>query len=225
MVQGHLLETIVPQAVGAGIADMGYRYLVVMEQAGYHRGTHALALRLGLRGVVDDLVGPVDRITQDDTGTSQSGLRIAGGQILPYEGIPHQIDDGLHGDAAGDLAGVITTHAVSQDEQADVGLAADHVLVVFAHLTGIRECDAGDFPLQAHGFLTAFRIMHLNPLMAIRSVSASDNPPGLPPFGRRSRTALQDSWPGLGRSRSRHRPANPAGTLAAKGGALRRSAA
>ena len=45
-------------------------YLVVIEHAGHDRGPHALAVRLALRSLVDDLVGAIDGVTQD------YGLRI-----------------------------------------------------------------------------------------------------------------------------------------------------
>jgi len=45
-----------------------------------------------------------------------------------------QVHDGLDGDAAGDLAGVVTTHAVGQHEQSDVWIEGDGVFVVLPHL-------------------------------------------------------------------------------------------
>ncbi len=95
---------------------MGDRDLVVVEKAGDHGRTHALTLRLGLRGVVDDFVGSVNRVTQDDAGARQAGFRVFDAQVFPHEGIANQVDDGLHGDAAGHFAGVVAAHAVGEHE-------------------------------------------------------------------------------------------------------------
>src|ERR1700685_719209 len=193
---------------------MRYRNLVVVEQAGHYRCAHTLALGLGLGRVVDDLVGAMNRVAQDDTGPRQSGLRVADTQVLAHECVADQIDNGLHGDAARDLAGVIAAHAVGEHEQANIGFTADHVLVVFADLAGIRERDAGDFPLQAHGVFFAVRVMQLNPFMATRWPFARYSPPKLQPSGRLSHTGLRDSWPVPDRSRSRRKRAGPGRTTA-----------
>ena len=56
--------------------------------------------------------------------------------------LAHQVHDGLDGDAAGDLAGVVAAHAIGQHQQADVGIDGDRVLVVLADLAGVGQANA-----------------------------------------------------------------------------------
>ena len=64
--------------------------------------------------------------------------------------LAHQVDDGLDGDAAGDLAGVVAAHAVGQHQQADVRIEGDRVLVVLADLAGVGQADEAQLVSQAH---------------------------------------------------------------------------
>ena len=70
--------------------------------------------------------------------------------VLPLDLLLDEIDDGLHGNAAGDFAGVVAAHAVSQHQQADVGIDCDGVLVVLADLTRIGQTNAAELVAQAH---------------------------------------------------------------------------
>ncbi len=64
VIEGQLLELAAAQTVGPGIADVGDRHLVVVEHAGNDRRAHALAVRLALCRLENDLVGPVYRVPQ-----------------------------------------------------------------------------------------------------------------------------------------------------------------
>ena len=129
--------------------DVRDRDTVVEEQGPDHGGAHALALRLGAGGLKDDLVGAQDGIAQDDRGARQAGGGIVDAQVLALDRIAHQADDGLDGDAAGDLAGVIAAHAVGQHQQADVGIVGDGVFVVIANPTGVGLAHTTQLPLEA----------------------------------------------------------------------------
>ena len=70
--------------------------------------------------------------------------------ILALHVLAHEVDDGLHGDAAGDLAGVVAAHAVGQHQQPDVRVDGDRVLVVLADLAGVGQSDEAQLVSQAH---------------------------------------------------------------------------
>ena len=127
---------------------MGDRDPVVEEQAGDDRRAHAFALRLGLGGLIDDLVGAGDGVAQHDARARHAGLRIGRAHVLVLDRFLHQAHDGLDGDAARDLAGVVAAHAVGQHEQADVGIDADRVFVVLAHAADVAQPYGAD--LAAH---------------------------------------------------------------------------
>ena len=81
-------------------------------------------------------------------GPLHAGLRIGRVHVLVFDGLLDQAHDGLDGDAAGDLAGVVAAHAVGEHEQADVGIDADRVLVVLAHPADVAQAHRTD--LAAH---------------------------------------------------------------------------
>ena len=83
-------------------------------------------------------------------GAGQPGLAVVHAQVLALDLLAHQVDDGLHGDAAGDLAGVVAAHAIGQHEQADVGIDGNGVLVVLADLAGVGQADEAQLVSQAH---------------------------------------------------------------------------
>ena len=65
--------------------DVGDGDPVVVEQGGHHGRAHAFALGLRARGLVDDLVGALDGVAQDDAGTRQTRAAIDGPQVLARE--------------------------------------------------------------------------------------------------------------------------------------------
>ena len=66
MVEGHLVKLSAAKSIGSGVANMGDRYLVVVEHGSHYCCAHALTVRLTLCGLVNDLVGAVNSITQND---------------------------------------------------------------------------------------------------------------------------------------------------------------
>ena len=66
MVQRHLFELATAQAVGPGIADVRNRDFVVKKHARDDGRAHTFAMSLALGSLVDNLVGPIDSVTQDD---------------------------------------------------------------------------------------------------------------------------------------------------------------
>ena len=89
MVHRDLLEAVVAHPIKARIADVRYRHAVVVKQARDERRAHALALRLGLSRLVDDLVGTMDRISEHDrlTHVARAGLDV--GAIFALAGFAH----------------------------------------------------------------------------------------------------------------------------------------
>ena len=51
---------------------------------------------------------------------------------------PSRVGNRLYCNAAGDFAGLVATHAVGEDEQAHIAVQSNRVLIVIAHLAGIR---------------------------------------------------------------------------------------
>src|SRR6478672_3188669 len=150
VVHRHLLELVAALTVQARVPDVRDRDLVVEEQRRDYGRAHALALRLGARGLVDDLVGAADGIAQDDVAAGQSRFAVRDRQVLALHVFAHEVDDGLHGNAAGDLARIIAAHAVGQHQKADVRIDGDGVLVVLADLTGIGQTNEAQFVAQRH---------------------------------------------------------------------------
>ena len=64
------------------IPDVRDRQLVVEEQPRDHRRAHALAIRLRARRLVDDLVGAMDGVAQQDARPAESGLGVRDRQVL-----------------------------------------------------------------------------------------------------------------------------------------------
>src|SRR5205823_14340604 len=99
------------------------------------------ALRLRARSLIGELVGAPDGIAQDDVGSWQAGLTVRYRKVFALHVLAHQVDDGLHGDAARDFAGVVAAHAVGEHQQPDVRINGNGVLVVLADLAGVGEPD------------------------------------------------------------------------------------
>ena len=105
---------------------------------------------LAARGLVDDLVGALDGVAQDDGGAGQAGAGIGHGQVLQLDRLADQVGDGLHGDAAGDFAGVVAAHAVGKHNEAHVAVVGDGVLVVLANPARVAQADTEQLAFQAH---------------------------------------------------------------------------
>ena len=112
----------------------------------------------------------------------QAGARVVDAQVLALDGIAHQADDGLDGDAAGDLAGVIAAHTVGQHQQPDVGIVGDGVLVVIANPTGVGQAHTTQLPLEAQPASCArhdgvsYKTLNRVTLMIRTSVSPKQQP-------------------------------------------------
>ena len=98
---------------------MSDRDSIVIEQRADDRSPHAFALRLALRGLFDNLVGAGNRIAQNDRLAHQARFRIHPTAFEHFDACMHLLQDGFHGDAAGNFARVITTHAIGEHQQAD----------------------------------------------------------------------------------------------------------
>ncbi len=129
---------------------MGYRNLVVVEKTRYQGGAHPLALRLGLGGLIDDLVGAMDGISEHDGLAHIAGPGLDITPILPGTRLPDQVDDRLDRDPAGDLAGVVAAHAVREDHQADVRIRSDRILIVIPDFAGVGQLNVGEFAFETH---------------------------------------------------------------------------
>ena len=112
--------------------------------------SHALAMRLALSGLEDDLVGAVDCIAQYYGLAHQAAVGIHVGAVQPQGPLRRQFGHDLHGNPARHLARVVTTHAVGQDHEADVRIGADRVLVVLANAAGVGQLGELDFSTQVH---------------------------------------------------------------------------
>src|SRR5690606_37348478 len=114
VIHRDLLELVVAQPIHTRVPDVCDRHAVVVEQTRDERRAHAFALRLRLRGLVDDLVGAVDRVAQGDrlTHVTRAGLDLVAPAVPA--GRRDELDDRLDGDAARDLAGVVTANADGQ---------------------------------------------------------------------------------------------------------------
>ncbi len=150
MVHRDLLEAVAAQAIHARVADVRDRHAIVVEQARDQRRAHAFALRLGLRGLIDDFVRAVDRVAKHDRLAHEAGAGLDVAAAFAFAGFGDEVDDGLHRDAAGDFARVVATHAVGEDPQADVRPGADRIFVVVSDLADISDLDVHQFPFEAH---------------------------------------------------------------------------
>ena len=121
---------------------------VVVEQGGDHGGAHAFAFGLRARGLVDDLVGAGDGITQHDRGARQTRAAIDGAEVLARQAFADQVGDGLDGDAAGDFAGVIAAHAIGKHQEPHVRIGGNGVFVVFADTPGVGLADERELAFQ-----------------------------------------------------------------------------
>jgi hypothetical protein len=93
---------------------VGDRDAIVVEQASDERRAHALALRLGLGRLIDDLVRAENRVSQHDRLPHQADSGIDFSAIFSLASLPDQIKDGLNGNAAGNFTGIVATHAVGE---------------------------------------------------------------------------------------------------------------
>ena len=106
-------------------------------------------LRLRAGGLIDDLVGAMNGIAQDDARAGHARLAIERPQVLPVDRLAHQVHDGFDGDAACNLARVVAAHAVGQHQQADVRIKGDRVLVVLADLARIGQADTAQLAFRS----------------------------------------------------------------------------
>ncbi len=83
-------------------------------------------------------------------GARQAGARIGHRKVLQLQRLAHQVGHGLHGDAAGDFAGVVAAHAVGEHDEAQVAVVGDRVLVVLADPARVAQADAEQFAFEAH---------------------------------------------------------------------------
>jgi hypothetical protein len=95
----------------------------------------------------------MDGVPQNDTGTGQAGIAVQHGHILALHGFPHQVEDGLYGDAAGDFARVVAAHAVREHQEPDILVEGNGVFVVFANFSGVRQPYTAELGAKGHSVM------------------------------------------------------------------------
>ncbi len=133
VVGGQLLDTPAADQVGAAVAQSCHVDLVVLLDGDHGGGAHAAAGGLGLPGTDDLLV----RLVQ---GVAHGVL----GVLVFCQPVLEQAWDNLGGHAAGPLAVVLASHAVSNEEKFAVGIGDEAVLVVGATALGAATADFDD---------------------------------------------------------------------------------
>ena len=93
-----------------------------------------------------------------------------------FAGLGHELDDGLDRDAARDLAGVVTAHAVGEHPEADFRLRADRVLVVISDLADVADLDVDEFTFEAHARVIAGSPLAQAACAALRRAEAISAP-------------------------------------------------
>ena len=83
-------------------------------------------------------------------GRDKPGFAVLHVHVLALDLLADEVDDGLDGDAAGDLAGVVAAHAIGQYQQTDVGIERNGVLVVLADFAGVGQSNETQLAFQAH---------------------------------------------------------------------------
>ena len=142
VVARDLVERAVADEVAAGVADVGAEgYGVVDDHARHERGAHVVAAGLGV--ALDGVVGLLEGLVEDVLDGVHVGAR------LDLDALAGDVDEGLDGEAAGDLAAVVAAHAVRDDEDLDaVGQAGPAPVVLVQHAL---EADVGHAGVQGGG--------------------------------------------------------------------------
>src|SRR4029077_12344010 len=134
VVLGEPLELAVPQHVGAAVADVPERHLVVTEHRGRERRSHARSGGVLLGELVDLAVRRLRDL-----------LELALGRLLVAD--PAAALEGTRGDSRGDLAGLRAAHPVGDGEQRcarEVGVLVRVALSAGVCLVGL----VGDYQHQ-----------------------------------------------------------------------------
>ena len=131
VVLGQALELAAAQAVGARVADVRDRDVVLADVRGGDRRAHPGALLAGLRHLVDARVG-----LEHALGEQLLGARRAG--------VAEPALEGLDRDPRGDLAGLRAAHPVGDDEHRRAREVGVLVRAARAAGVGVGEVVGGD---------------------------------------------------------------------------------
>ena len=143
MVACELLEFFTTQPIAARVADVADGHAIAAKNGGNNGGPHAGALRARLRGFIDALVGRRDLLLQQQRTMGEAALDVDLGELTPgfklrHHAVGHDVDR----DTAGNLAGAVAAHAISQHRDACHTVDEDGILVVGPNHARVRQ--AGD---------------------------------------------------------------------------------
>ena len=178
VVLGQARELAVAEDVGAAVADVGHRQVIVLEVGGGERGTHPGVLVLGPREVVDPPVGGADAVGQPLLGAALVRQRLV---------------ELLHGQLGGHLPGLRAAHPVGDDEQRRPHERV--VLVVPALAPGVGLPDRVGCAEHARGFLVVAHVEYGRSLdMRRRTRRERPQASAAVPHSRRSGSARPGAW-------------------------------
>ena len=131
MVLGQEFEPAVPQPVKPGVANVGHAQRVVLKQRGHDRGAHPGAFWIVVRHLVDGGIGGLDGAVQGvPFVAARFGIMTSGRIGFGSQSVDTMANHDIHSQVTGDLAGVMSAHAVCQHDQPDFGAQDDMILVL-----------------------------------------------------------------------------------------------
>ena len=137
MIASNHRKILAAQAIEARIADVRHRYGIVVEQRRHQRRPHPGILRLAFRRMKDCGIGRRDPVLQAALRVAFSRRRV-GFVRRPLGKVGFQLGRQIHRrHAARHLAGVVSSHAIRQNHQPEIGIGENGILVMVPHDAGI----------------------------------------------------------------------------------------
>ena len=94
-------------------------------------------------------------------------MRIDIAAVFACGGFGSKFGDDLHGNAAGNFAGVVAAHAIGKHHEADVAIGANRILIVLTNTTGIGQFGKIYFSTQTHLYRATALMIDLRSSRAI----------------------------------------------------------
>src|SRR5438876_1229414 len=132
MIVGELLDSARADEIDAAVADVRDRKKIFLDQDRHDGRSHAgFASAFGSN--FDDFgIRFSDGASQRVSAIGKSFDRIADGRVVPLAGLAEVIKHDVDTDLAGHLAGSLSTHAVANHKNAELGVITEVVFVIGA---------------------------------------------------------------------------------------------
>ena len=162
VVLSELRDFVLADEVNPAVADIGNRKLIAFHHHGYDRRTHSGNAGVSRSGIMNCLVRQLDgsgKIGGSLGDPLKSGNSVGGG----IGALAVVAENRVHSDLAGQLPGLLSTHAVGNDKDAVAQVVSKIIFIVLANQADVGLAGGLNHVAHAGQEIVTYRLSQRKP--------------------------------------------------------------